>query len=193
MKTLLSLFVLFASLSVAMLPSSGAVTPRPKTSPVPAPQTATFETPTITSVRGRVVKVQIPSGYKQVKLERRTGRPALPWAALSTQTVDGSAKEVTFRLRAPWPKRLMRVVGQKMDPLPRNFYGGLSTFLAVPEAEGSSGTQVVTLDAGTLTLDIAGGVIANGGPMMTLAVSDATASSTSTGTTVILPTRDVVE
>src|SRR5678810_968074 len=100
MKNLLSLLVLFAGLSLAALPSSGATYPR-TAAPVQTKQTGTFDTPTITTVRGRVVKVQVPAGYKQVNLERRTGRRVQPWAALSTQTVDGSAKELTFRLRAP--------------------------------------------------------------------------------------------
>jgi hypothetical protein len=113
------------------------------------PQVSSFDTPTITTVRRRIVKVQVPAGYDRVTLERRAVVRTRPWVALSTQASDGAAGELVFRLRAPYPKRLLRVVGHKKEEVPAQLTGGLSDFFA---DETGSGTELTVPYSGGLTL-----------------------------------------
>jgi hypothetical protein len=148
-----------------------------------------FDTPSILSVRGRIVKVQVPTGYKRVSLERKTIRRAQPWAAVATQNCDGAIGEVTFRLRAPLPKRVLRVTGSKdaipstTDGTPTNA-GRLSTFYADPS--GNNGGQGGAIDSGGLTL-------ADGAAVSTNSFSNAGLSLSSGSSVSAAPVRDVVE
>src|SRR5262245_51990952 len=128
-----------------------------------APQVSPYDAPTITSVRGRIVKVQVPAGYDRITIERRTVVRPRPWVVVATQATDGTARELTFRLRGILPKRALRIVAHRMESLPEQVTGALSTFLAdasgaVTEQSAEGGRLSIDsggVAAGTLTLDSA--------------------------------------
>lgn len=155
-----------------------------------------FDTPLILSVRGRVVRVQVPAGYSQVSLERKTIRRSQPWVQVASQSCDAIGGEATFRLRTPLPKRVLRVAGVKNTTTnttpgsgtanhahPSVFYADTSSTSAgtgtpsAPSAPGSGGLSLS--DGVSITADNA----VNGG----LSLSQNFASS------VQISTRAVVE
>ncbi len=142
-----------------------------------------FDTPTITSVRGRVVKVQVPAGYSLISLERRTVRRAKPWVPVATQ--GATTGEMTFRLRSPLPKRLLRAVGTKAEPTETpsdpssNTIGTLSNFLADPNGAGTSpngisfaGGNSLTSNSADSSLSLSSGSSAAAEPSRTVVESD---------------------
>src|SRR5687768_6782029 len=72
-----------------------------------------FTTPTITSVQGRVVQVEVPPGYEQVTIERRVARRTQPWRVFASQSCSLEGGTVTLKLPRPMPKAFLRVIGRK--------------------------------------------------------------------------------
>ena len=173
--------------SLGTLPPSNSgdlVFTQPTATSTPSNLTLPFyDAPTITSIRGRIVKVRVPSGFDHVSIERKTIRRSQPWAPLANQGCDNLAGgEVTFRLRTPFPKRLLRVVGHKVGaPDTVGATIKLTKFLADPNAASAPQAQL----GGGGTVNLGAGLVSDS------AVGNSI--SLGSGTSTAVATRDVVE
>jgi hypothetical protein len=109
--------------------------------------------PVIAAIKGRKVRVEVPEGFDSVTLQRRTAQKKKPWITLSSETLNGAAKEVVFTLRTPMTKPMLRVFGKQKGKLPSAFYTGTTNFL---------GETVVGQAGGNLTLGGTGGLSTTG-------------------------------
>src|SRR5688572_234793 len=110
---------LFAPVLAAVLLLAAALTTLGQTS-------GTEAQPSIVSIRGKVVTVQVPAGFDSVTLQalRRpapakvmpAGRPA--WRTIDTQFPRGESTTLTFRLGKLTPKRSLRIFGTRGAILP---------------------------------------------------------------------------
>jgi Beta propeller domain len=125
-------FIVSIALFGSFLPTSYSETPTQPTSSLDA-------CASIKAIRGRKVRVQVPEGFTSVTLQRRLAKKGRPWVEIKTQTTDGAACEVEFKLRNPLPKRMLRVLASKNTPLPANFLTGISEFQAETGASDTGG------------------------------------------------------
>ena len=115
--------------------------------------------PVISAISGRRVRVKVPTGFKDVTLQRKTAQRKTPWVTLSKATVNNEEKEVVFTLRKRISKRYLRVFGQQEGKLPGAFYTGTTNFLGeqvvsqpgsnLSFGSSSSWTSTSSVDAGS--------------------------------------------
>jgi hypothetical protein len=146
---------------------------------LPAAGQDLFLTPTITSVRGRVARVQVPPGYEQVSIERRVARKTRPWAPFASHACSPNGGEVTLELPRRLPKRFLRATGRKVAVLPTLPATPPST---VPHSSTVSGwlTTFFAPDDGSIRLGLEDGFF-NGSATLDLATT--TSLSLNSGTT----------
>ena len=124
------------------------------------------DAPTITSARGRTVRVQMPAGYEQVIIERLVKARPAKWATYAQTAAPIEGGEVTIQLRKAIPQRFLRAVGRKATSSPLQpggvITGRPSTFS--PPADLSSGDSSFTLGSGTTAsgLSLSGDYSTNG-------------------------------
>ena len=126
------------------------------------------DAPTLTSVRGRTARVQMPAGYDQVTIERLVKVRPAKWATFALATAPIAGGEVTIKLRKAVSKRFLRVVGRKAAPVV------------------AAGNPSIFTPPGDLTVNDSLPTLIEGGGGLTLA-----GDSSTNGTATI--NRDVVE
>jgi len=103
----------------------------------PIPQTAAatvVSAPTVANIRGKIVTVRVPAGYRSVTLRQRTGLKTAPWKTLGNKTVDAAGGNVKFTLRSAVALRALAVVGARTALSTTNAAAGIRLFGADPTA-----------------------------------------------------------
>jgi uncharacterized secreted protein with C-terminal beta-propeller domain len=138
-------FLFLSWLLALMLSSVPGFAAAPSASTPPALQFSAG--PTITKVRGRTVRVHVPAGYEQVRIERLANRRLAKWATFAIAPAKVEGGEVSLVLRRAIARRYLRVVGRPVAPVPSTVPGRPTTFVPPPEA---AATHVgLTLEGGT--------------------------------------------
>ncbi len=133
--------------------------------------------PAISTVRGKVVFVKVPPGYKSVTVQQRTGIKKKPWKILATKQTELTGGIVGILLKTAVAKRALFVSGERAIPETNRDGAGITAFLADPALQSSSGVTG------------AGGAMAG-----TVTMSAARSDALSIGNSVAAaPSRDVVE
>ena len=97
--------------------------------------------PTIKALRGRIVTVEVPSGFASVNVQVLTAplkgkgvagksAPTPQWKSVASRLVHGQPLTASFRLPKLTPRRNIRVFGQKPNVLPASLLTGATSFAA---------------------------------------------------------------
>ncbi len=95
--------------------------------------------PTVGPIRGKVVFVNVPHGYKTVTLQQRTGQKAKPWKMLGKKQVGPDGEMIGFLLKSAVARRALYVVGERVTPETSTVGAGARLFLADPALVSSGG------------------------------------------------------
>ncbi|MGB8169251.1 MAG: beta-propeller domain-containing protein, partial [Chthoniobacteraceae bacterium] len=95
--------------------------------------------PTLGPVRGKVVFVNVPPGFKSVTLQQRTGIKAKPWKMLGKRQADPAGGMIGFMLKSAVSPRALIATGERVTPETSDSGAGARLFLADPALVTSSG------------------------------------------------------
>lgn len=71
------------------------------------------DVPKVAAIHGRTVRVNVPPGFRDVTLQRKTSQRENPWVTISTIAVDGNKGVVEFTLRSRLTRPFLRAVGRR--------------------------------------------------------------------------------
>lgn len=129
--------------------------------------------PTLGPVRGKVVFVNVPPGYKSVSLQQRTGIKTRPWKLLGKKTADPAGGMIGFLLKSAVAPRALGVSGERITPETTADGAGTRLFLADPSLQESGGFMTAGgVMAGTVSLNAA-----RADSLTTTGTSDSTTAS----------------
>jgi hypothetical protein len=111
--------------------------------------------PLIDQVRGRTVRVRVPTGVQSVTLERCTSARQQRWEVVATKSTGTKGGTVEFQLPQAVSRRFLRVKGS-IAPVTTGSLAGAKLFLADPALAGGGGVfasfGVEKMGAGALAL-----------------------------------------
>ncbi|MEA3207319.1 MAG: hypothetical protein QOE70_376 [Chthoniobacter sp.] len=93
--------------------------------------------PAITAIRGNLVLVKVPPGFKSVVLRQRTAPNV--WRALGVRKTDPAGGSVGFHLKSEVALRALRVTGERATASTSSVAAGISLFPADPALQTSNG------------------------------------------------------
>lgn len=149
------------------------------TAPLSTFAAASASVPAITSVRGKVVFVKVPPGFRSVTLQQRTGVKTKPWKLIATRPTEMTGGTISILLKSAVAQRALYLSGERATPSTTAVGAGATAFLADPALSLSNGFKP--------TEGVRGGVVA-----LASAVSVNNVSLDSTGAGGA-KTRDVTE
>ena len=122
------------------------------TAPLSSFAAASASVPAISSVRGKVVFVKVPPGFRSVTLQQRTGVKTKPWKLIATRPTEMTGGTISILLKSAVAQRALYLSGERATPSTSTVGAGATAFLADPALSLSNGFKP--------TEGVRGGVVA---------------------------------